>query len=93
MQIVLFAQERYNSLKDDVDIPPFHYGSHYSTCGIVLFYMLRLEPFTFLARQLQGGRFDHADRMFHSVAEVWQGVQENTSDTKEMIPEVLCPIL
>jgi len=82
-----FFQERFNSLKDDVDIPPFHYGSHYSTCGIVLFYMLRLEPFTFLARQLQGGRFDHADRMFHSLAEVWQGVRENTSDTKELIPE------
>jgi hypothetical protein len=50
--------------------------------------MLRLEPFTFLARQLQGRRFDHADRMFHSMAEVWQGVKENTSDTKELIPEV-----
>jgi hypothetical protein len=25
---------------------PFHYGSHYSSSGIVLHYLLRLEPFT-----------------------------------------------
>ena len=37
----------------DPDIPPFHYGSHYSTAGVVLFYLLRLEPFTGLSRTLQ----------------------------------------
>lgn len=30
--------------------------------GIVLFWLLRQEPFTGLARELQGGHFDHADR-------------------------------
>ncbi len=30
--------------------------------GIVLFWLLRQEPFTGLARELQGGYFDHADR-------------------------------
>ena len=25
---------------------PFHYGSHYSSSGIVLHYLVRLEPFT-----------------------------------------------
>jgi hypothetical protein len=37
----------------DPDIPAFHYGSHYSAAGVVLFYLLRLEPFTGLARTLQ----------------------------------------
>ena len=49
---VQFFQERYDSFADP-DIPPFHYGSHYSSAGIVLFYLLRLEPFTGLARTLQ----------------------------------------
>ena len=31
----------------------FYYGSHYSSMGIVLFYLLRLEPFTSLHRNLQ----------------------------------------
>ena len=34
-------------------IPKFHYGSHYSSAGTVLYYMLRLEPFTSLAIALQ----------------------------------------
>ena len=52
--------ERYNLLAEDPDAhtPPFHYGSHYSSSGIVLFFLLRMEPFTALSRQLQGGRFD-----------------------------------
>ena len=34
-------------------MPPFHYGSHYSAAGVVLFYLIRLEPFTRLNRNLQ----------------------------------------
>lgn len=26
-------QERFESLKEDPEIPPFHYGSHYSSAG------------------------------------------------------------
>eukprot|EP00966_Prymnesium_polylepis_P237668 5496910-Prymnesium_polylepis.1 len=65
--------------------PPFHYGSHYSSMGVVLFFLLRVEPFTTQALALQDGRFDHADRLFHSVAEAWDHLVEagNTSDVKE----------
>ena len=84
--------ERYNLLAEDPDAitPPFHYGSHYSSSATVLFFLLRLEPFTALARQLQGGRFDHADRLFSSVAKSWQSVMESTADVKELIPEFYC---
>lgn len=37
----------------DPEVPPFHYGSHYSAAGVVLFYLIRLEPFTGLNRSLQ----------------------------------------
>ena len=36
---------------------------------------------------LQGDRFDHADRLFHSVAETWENSLHNTTDVKELTPE------
>jgi len=79
-------EERYHNFSDP-DIPSFYYGSHYSSMGIVLFYLLRLEPFTSLHRRLQGGKFDHADRLFHSVEGAYRNCLTNTSDVKELIPE------
>lgn len=45
--------ERYDSLLHDPDMDAFHYGSHYSSAGVVLWYLLRLQPFTELGRNLQ----------------------------------------
>lgn len=36
---------------------------------------------------MQGGRFDHADRLLHSLPDAWNQVLTNSSDVKEMIPE------
>ncbi|TYG93240.1 hypothetical protein ES288_A11G094900v1 [Gossypium darwinii] len=80
-------QERYASFDDPV-IPKFHYGSHYSSAGTVLYYLVRVEPFTTLSIQLQGGKFDHADRMFSDVGATWNGVLEDMSDVKELVPEL-----
>ena len=47
-------QERYDSYEDaGMGAKPFHYGSHYSSAGIVLHYLLRLEPYTSEHIQLQ----------------------------------------
>lgn len=80
-------QERYSTFKDPV-IPKFHYGSHYSTAGTVLYYLTRVEPFTTLSVQLQGGKFDHADRMFSDIGATWNGVLEDMNDVKELVPEL-----
>lgn len=79
--------ERYENFDDPV-IPRFHYGSHYSSAGTVLYYLVRLEPFTTLSIQLQGGKFDHADRMFGDIGSTWNGVLEDMSDVKELVPEL-----
>ncbi|CAI5496328.1 unnamed protein product [Closterium sp. Naga37s-1] len=78
-------KERYDSM--DTDIPGFLYGSHYSSAGVVLYFLIRMEPFATLHRLLQGGRFDQADRLFDSVASAWDNCQSNTSDVKELLPE------
>ncbi|KAJ6819720.1 protein SPIRRIG [Iris pallida] len=81
-------KKRYESW-DDPDVPKFHYGSHYSSAGIVLFYLLRLPPFSTENQTLQGGQFDHADRLFNSLRDTWSSAagKGNTSDVKELIPE------
>ena len=68
-------------------LPPFHYGSHYSTMGFVLWYLVRHEPFTSLNIWMQDGRFDKTDRIFDSMEMCYKGVTSNQSDVKELIPE------
>ncbi|KAL1216555.1 Protein SPIRRIG [Cardamine amara subsp. amara] len=81
-------RKRYESW-DDPEVPKFHYGSHYSSAGIVLFYLIRLPPFSAENQKLQGGQFDHADRLFNSIKDTWLSAagKGNTSDVKELIPE------
>ena len=76
--------DRYNSFEDP-NIPKFHYGSHYSNAGIVLFYLLRQEPFTSNFLTLQGGKFDHPSRMFMSIPDTWNNCLTNPSDVKELV--------
>lgn len=51
----------------------------------MLYYLARVEPFTTLSIQLQGGKFDHADRMFSDIPGTWNGVLEDMSDVKELV--------
>jgi hypothetical protein len=82
-----FFNERYQNWDTTTGIPPFHYGTHYSTAAFTLNWLIRTEPFTSIFLNLQDGRFDHADRTFHSVATSWKNCQRDTSDVKELIPE------
>ncbi|MBN3300810.1 NBEL2 protein, partial [Amia calva] len=82
------VREKYESFEDSTGtIDKFHYGTHYSNAAGVMHYMIRTEPFTTLHIQLQSGRFDCADRQFHSVAAAWQARMESPADVKELIPE------
>ncbi|XP_075994237.1 protein FAN [Genypterus blacodes] len=72
---------RYRGMPD----PAFLFGSHYSSPGYVLFYLVRVAPEHMLC--LQNGRYDHADRMFNSVGETWKNCLEGATDFKELIPE------
>eukprot|EP00094_Tigriopus_californicus_P005213 TCALIF_05026-PB protein Name:"Similar to WDFY3 WD repeat and FYVE domain-containing protein 3 (Homo sapiens)" AED:0.04 eAED:0.04 QI:7/0.93/0.68/1/1/1/16/134/3650 len=80
---------RYHEWDDPhSDTPPYHYGTHYSSAMIVSSYLVRLEPFAQHFLHLQGGHFDLADRMFHSVEEAWESASKNNmADLRELIPE------
>ncbi|RYY33227.1 hypothetical protein EON62_04445, partial [archaeon] len=65
--------------------PPFLYGTHYSTPGYCLYYLVRAMPEHML--RLQSGNFDAPDRLFSDVAQAWMGVTSTNMDVKELIPE------
>jgi hypothetical protein len=82
-------QDRYEATKEmSPQTPPFHYGTHYSSAMIVTSYLIRLHPFTESYLKLQGGKFDHPDRLFYSISKLWNSAStENTTDVRELIPE------
>lgn len=71
-------------------MPGFHYGSHYSAPGLVAQYLIRISPFTEGARAVQGGRFDCADRVFHSLNDSFSCATSEISDVRELTPEFFC---
>ncbi|CAJ0899985.1 13727_t:CDS:10 [Entrophospora sp. SA101] len=80
--------ERYESFYDPSGrIKQFHYGTHYSSAATVACYLIRLEPFTSINISLQGGKFDHADRQFHSIQGAWKACLNSSGDVRELIPE------
>ena len=81
-------RQKYENFEDPSGtIAKFHYGTHYSNSAMVLHYMVRMEPFTSLHINLQSGRFDVADRQFHSLPQTWRSLINNINDVKELIPE------
>ncbi|EDO33951.1 predicted protein [Nematostella vectensis] len=82
------VEDRYKHFEDPTGtIAKFHYGTHYSNSANVLFYLLRVEPFTTLHVALHSGRFDCADRQFHSIPALWDSLFNKASDVKELVPE------
>eukprot|EP00727_Mastigamoeba_balamuthi_P007099 m51a1_g3009 putative beach domain-containing protein (2301) ;mRNA; r:833752-844561 len=80
------CRERYRGLAGG-PIPPFLYGSHYSSGEIVFFYLIRMEPFTENFLKMQGGKYDYADRMFDDIEMTWHNCLVSPADVKELIPE------
>lgn len=78
---------KYEEFEHDVDLMPYHYGSHYSNMGITVHYLLRAEPFTKQAISFQDNHFDVADRLFYSIQVSWENSTLATGDYKEMVPE------
>ncbi|GAB1219303.1 hypothetical protein ENUP19_0020G0023 [Entamoeba nuttalli] len=79
--------ERYEAVKDNPEMA-FHYGSHYTSVGVTLYYLIRCEPFSHFGIELQGGKFDRADRLFNSLEDLWKLLTGPTvKQVMELIPE------
>lgn len=56
----------------EVQEEKFHYGTHYSSPGIIYHFLVRLSPFTEGSILLQSGKFDFADRLFFSIGDSYK---------------------
>jgi len=63
------------------------YRFHYSNPFYVVHYLVRVEPFTSIHIELQDQKFDKPNRLFWSVEKSWEGVNSNSPDFRELIPE------
>ena len=67
------------------DIPPYLYTTHYSSPGLVVYFLIRKIP-EFVIK-LQNGVFGPTDRIFRSVDSTWYATMNLEADFKELIPE------
>ena len=65
----------------------FLYSSYLITPLSLYIYLMRVEPFTSLHIEMQGGRFDSPARLFLSVAKSYKSVTSQVNDYRELIPE------
>ena len=83
--------DRFHSFEENTistGIPAFMYGSHYSTMvGVVLHFLVRLQPFAALHQEMQNGHFDVPDRLFSSVPRSFLHNTTQLSEVKEITPE------
>ena len=81
--------ETFDILKNEPDesIKPYIYGSNYSNPMFVCNFMMRLFPFTHISIELQGNKFDDANRLFLSVKSSFYNSITQKTDVRELIPE------
>ena len=64
----------------------YHFNSHYTTMAYILYYLMRLNPFTNCQIKLQSGHFDAPARMFTSLENLLL-VFQITDENRELCPE------
>ena len=75
--------ENYNETEKEL-----MYTSLYSNTPSVLYFLIRIPPFTQQFIEFQGGKFDLADRSFHNINTIWnQNTEPGSKSFKELIPE------
>jgi len=77
-----YFKERMVGMSED---ERFLYGTHYSTPAYVIYWLLRAMPERML--RLHNGHFDAMPRLFRSLPESWESVNESTASLMELIPE------
>ena len=65
---------------------PHHYTTHYSNASFLIYYLLRINPFTDNQITLQLNKFDAPERQFTSIDEI-QHILMKTRQPREIIPE------
>ena len=82
--------ENYETLKETAEegtMKPYYFGTNYSNPIYVCHFLMRIFPFTQIAIELQGSRFDQPERLFLSVDNSFNYSLSQKTDVRELIPE------
>ena len=82
--------ENYETLKETAEdgiMKPYFFGTNYSNPIYICHFLMRIFPFTQIAIELQGSKFDHAERLFLSVENSFTYSLTQKTDVRELIPE------
>ena len=80
------TNEDINKFKNNYETMGYHFNSHYTTMAYILYYLMRLIPFTNCQIKLQSGHFDAPTRMFTSLENLLY-VFQITEENRELCPE------
>ena len=79
-----------NEADEDRDDNYDRYGSHYSTCLYLTYYLVRVFPYSYIRIELQGKNFDDPNRLFNSLPNSFEYALTQKADLRELIPELFC---
>ena len=79
-------QASFKKAINNKNIVGYYFNQHYSTGGYILFYLVRLIPFTYCQIEFQSGKFDLPARLFSSFKN-YLCFLSLTQDNRELCPE------
>ncbi|KAG5504498.1 hypothetical protein JKF63_04950 [Porcisia hertigi] len=79
-----FLKERAEFLRE-AEETAYLYSAHYSSAGIVAYYLVRPHPELLLS--IQGGSLDLPERIMESIPQLWKSITSNSSNFRELIPQ------
>ena len=81
------TDDDYIKFQNNYETMGYHFNNHYASMAYVLFYLMRLFPFTNCQIKLQSGHFDSPSRIFSSLQNLLYvfGISE---ENRELLPEL-----
>ena len=64
-----------------------HFNTHFTNSGYILYYLVRLNPFTFCHIKFQSGHFDSPERIFSSLNNYLEALS-SSEENRELCPEL-----
>ena len=87
----IYLQKKFKEKSDVTYIQPnqlpYFFGTHYSNPTYVSHYLTRVFPFSLIAIEIQGEKFDDPDRLFTSMKKTFESATTLKDDVRELIPE------
>ena len=85
------AIQNYKDLEKENPNKGYHFALHYSTCGFILLYLMRISPFMDTHIHFQSGKFDNPNRLISNIDELLN-IMYNCKENRELIPEFFTSI-